>query len=360
LPGGPAALSYASRGVYARQFVANKPGASALKASNLIGLVLTLGLTGPAIGHHSDAGYDQDAVIGLRGTVTRYAWRNPHVTVYLNVRNEAGETVEWGVETGSTPIMIRSGWSPGLFSPGDVISVRAHPDRSHRSHAMMISIEKEDGSVWIQDERDIETTASATSLEGVWKGIGSTIGAFNRALNATPLTEAGAAAKAEFDYFSDSPIPDCVEPPTPGIIGSTVYLNALEILDDRVIFRSEFFDAERTIYMDGRPHPENGERTNQGHSIGRWEGDMLVVDTTLFADHPSANGNGVPSGPNKHLIERFSLSEDGRRLIVDFFLEDPDYLAEPFIGTKELSYAPQLQLYRYDCDPALARSIGFE
>src|SRR3970040_2347662 len=106
--------------------------------------------------------------------------------------------------------------------------------------------------------------------------------------------------------------------------------------------------------MDGRKHPQDGPRTNQGHSIGRWEEDVLVVDTTLFADHPSASGNGVPSGAKKHLIERFSLSEDGTRMIVDVLLEDPDYLAEPFSGRKELLYSPHLQLYRSHCSPALS------
>jgi hypothetical protein len=283
------------------------------------------------------------------------------VTVYVEAAGENGEMVEWGIETGSTPIMTRSGWSRDLLAPGDLISIRAHPDRRHRTHAMMISIETADGTVWIQDETDLEATASATSLEGVWKGIGATLGPFNRALDAVALTEAGAAAKADYNFQTDSPIADCIPPPTPGsVIGSTVYLNSVEISDDRVIIRSEFFDAERIVYTDGRSHPQNGERTNQGHSIGWWEDDVLVVDTVLFADHRSANGTGVPSGPRKHLVERYSLSEDGTRLIMDVQLEDPDYLAEPFSGSKELLYAPHLQLYRYDCDPVLSRQAGFE
>ena len=126
-------------------------------------LSAVFGLVGTAVGHHSDAGYDQERIIGFEGTVTRFLWRNPHITVFVETPNEAGELVEWGVETGSTPIMTRSGWSRDLFAPGDVISVRAHPDRQHRAHAMMISIEKSDGSVWIQDESDTQATASATS-----------------------------------------------------------------------------------------------------------------------------------------------------------------------------------------------------
>ena len=311
--------------------------------------------------HHSDAGYDQERIIGIQGTVTRFVWRNPHITVYVEAENEAGESVEWGVETGSTPIMSRSGWTPDLFAPGDAVSVRAHPDRRHPAHAMMISIEKADGSVWIQDEADYAATASATTIEGVWKGIAATIGPFARQFNSQPLTPAAEAARARFNYQTDSPIADCIPPPPPGsTIGSTVYLNGIEILDDRVIIRSEFFDAVRTVYTDGRGHPQDGMRTNLGHSIGRWEGDVLVVDTVLFADHPAANGSGVPSGAAKHLVERYALSADGTRLIVDFMLEDPEFLAEPFAGTKQLLYAPQLELFTYDCDPQLSRQVGFE
>ena len=109
--------------------------------------------------------------------------------------------------------------------------------------------------------------------------------------------------------------------------------------------------------MDGREHPEDGERTNQGHSIGWWEGNTLVVDTTHFKDHPSGNGPGVPSGTQKHVIERYTLSESGKQLVIDIFLEDAEYLTEPFTGVVEWNYRPDLQLFRYNCDPELSRQF---
>ena len=47
-------------------------------------------------------------------------------------------------------------------------------------------------------------------------------------------------------------------------------------------------------------------------------------------------------------------------MIVEVELEDPDYLAGTFTGTKQLFYAPQFELFRYDCDPELSRQAGFE
>ena len=133
------------------------------------------------------------------------------------------------------------------------------------------------------------------------------------------------------------------------------YLHEIELREDAVVIRNERFNAERIIYTDGRGHPENGERTNQGHSIGRWEGDTLVVDTALFADHRAPisgqQGNeGVPAGAAKRAVERYTLSEDGTRLLIDFTVEDPEYLAEPFSGHVEWYYAPHFEMLGFGCD----------
>ena len=311
--------------------------------------------------HHSDAGYDHDRLVTFEGVVSRYVFRNPHIMIYVETGDEQGGITEWEIETGSTPIMSRSGWTASMLSPGDVVTVRVHPERSGAPNAILNVLETSDGSAWSQIEVDEEATASATSMEGVWKGIGATTGLFRRQLNEHPLTSVGQEAKERFSYFEDSPIPECVPPQAPdAVIGSIVYLNDFEIMNDRIIIRSEFFDTVRTVFMDGRDHPDNGERTNQGHSVGHWENDVLVIDTTLFSDHPDANGRGVPAGASKQLTERLRLSDDGTRLIIDFLLEDPEYLAEPFSASKELMYTPHLEMVTYGCDPVLSRQIGFD
>ena len=62
------------------------------------------------------------------------------------------------------------------------------------------------------------------------------------------------------------------------------------------------------------------------------------------------NGFGVPSGAQKHVVERYTLSEDGTRITLDVFVEDPEYLAESLTGRMEWRYTPEFQLYGYDCD----------
>jgi len=167
------------------------------------------------------------------------------------------------------------------------------------------------------------------------------------------LTEKGIAAQAAYDVTRDSPAGKCIAYPTPTFLG-VPYLNEITLGDDRITIKGELFGSERVIYTDGRVHPQDAEYTNQGHSIGRWEGHVLVVETSQLAEHRSALIDGAPMGLNRRVVERFSLSEDRRRLLIEFVVEDPEYLAEPFAGTMEWDYAPQLELINIDCDPAVS------
>jgi hypothetical protein len=107
--------------------------------------------------------------------------------------------------------------------------------------------------------------------------------------------------------------------------------------------------------MDGA-HPGDGERTLQGHSIGWWEGETLVVDTVDFADHrsPYGSGTGIPSGAEKHVVERYRLSDDGTHALVDIVLEDPEYLAEPVTAQFVWRYSPHFEMLQLGCDREIA------
>jgi len=95
----------------------------------------------PAAAHHS-AKIFENTVIALPGTVTRYGWTNPHTYIYVETLDQNGEAVEWEIETDAIPILVRSGWGPDSFAPGDEVLVRARPDRNRdRRHALLVSAE---------------------------------------------------------------------------------------------------------------------------------------------------------------------------------------------------------------------------
>ncbi len=64
---------------------------------------------------------------------------------------------------------------------------------------------------------------------------------------------------------------------------------------------------------------------------------------------------GVPSGAQKHVIERYRLLEGGKRMTVQLELEDPEFIVGSMVHERELVYAPQMQMSRFDCDPSVTR-----
>ncbi len=308
----------------------------------------------PASAHHSNSIFDLTSTVNLQGTVSRYVWANPHIYVYVEVTDDTGSVVEWLIEADPTPMMTRNGWSPTTLNPGDPVSVRANPDRnSERPHAILLSLVKSDGVLLTRRSNGRASSVGATGLAGVWDALG---GFSTRTINTGTPTTSGAAAQAVY-VEADNPVSVCVPYASPNIARAP-YLNEIDIQGDTIFIRSEFFNVERTIYLDGRGHPENGERTNQGHSIGTWEGDVLVVDTTLFTDDRTGNGRGIPSGPQKHAVERYELSEDGRRLLIEYVIEDPEYLLSPTTGNNFWDYAPDREMLPFPCDPQNAALYG--
>ena len=239
-----------------------------LKALRPLAIVLIC-LNPPCVAaHHSDAGYDHDVIVAFEGIVTRYTWRNPHVHVFIQTTDDYGERVIWKIETGSTPILTRSGWTPESLERGDRVSVRAHPERHReRKEAILLSLEKADSSVLTQKDIRPQPPVAASGFSGTWKGRPSEDGPFKERLVNLALTEAGALARDQYDIATENPLSECIAYPTPRLVDSSSYVFEIEQLDDRMYIRSEYLDAARTVYLDTRGHPEDGERTIQGHSM---------------------------------------------------------------------------------------------
>jgi hypothetical protein len=318
-------------------------------------LATALGFSGGgALAHHSRAGFDMDSVAVYQGTVASVSWTNPHVYITVDLADDQGE---WIFETDAIPILRRSGWSAASITVGEQVLVRGNPGNvAAERHALLASIETAGGTVLTPRshfERGAGTASDrvpADSLEGTWELPFGDVGDFMQRWAAIELTPAGAAGQAAFRP-QDRPAGKCIGTPTPMLMGMP-YLNEIEFGDDIIYLRSEFLNAERTIFMDGREHPTDGQRTNQGHSIGRWENETLVIDTVLFDDHraPIRGPNeGVPSGSKRHVEERYTLSEDGTSILIEFEVDDPEFLAEPFTGTLRWVHVTEYEPMGFDC-----------
>lgn len=139
----------------------------------------------------------------------------------------------------------------------------------------------------------------------------------------------------------------------PSIVYATQGPFPFEILQgtEFIIFRYEYFDLVRIIFMDGRGHPgPDAPHSKTGHSIGHWEGDELVVDTTHL-EHATITNNGLDHSDNIHVVERFKRSPDGKTLMSTMWFEDPEVLDNN--GARYIQWRSEPgEIYPYDCDPA--------
>jgi hypothetical protein len=87
----------------------------------------------PAFAHHGTAvNYQMDDIILLKGTVTAFRWRNPHSSLFLDVKDESGNVVNYAIELPSPGLMARGsmGWTRNTFKVGDLVEFQAHPSRT--------------------------------------------------------------------------------------------------------------------------------------------------------------------------------------------------------------------------------------
>jgi hypothetical protein len=133
-------------------------------------------------------------------------------------------------------------------------------------------------------------------------------------------------------------------------------LRTIEVSAESVVMRFEAqgMNLERIVHMDQTEHPADVAPSIMGHSIGRWAGETLVINTAAFAPH-NVGIFQVPSTSNTRLVERLTLRENRSQLEYSFTLEDPEYLAEPFSFTAIWDYRPDLEPSGEACDPEIAQ-----
>jgi hypothetical protein len=114
----------------------------------LTALLLALAIGFPALAgaHHSFAGFDQNQVVSIKGTVKDFQWTNPHTWLQVVVVNEGGVAEEWALEGLSPNVLGRMGWKRNSVAAGDVITVYFNPTRNGSHGGNLVKIVRADGS----------------------------------------------------------------------------------------------------------------------------------------------------------------------------------------------------------------------
>ena len=313
--------------------------------------------------HHSRANYDMTKEIVVEGTVADLAWKNPHISMTLERQDAGGAQSRLEIELTSVSEAMALGLPKEAIAPGSHVVVRAHPGRSGpAAKAVGLDVRTGDGKVYpLNVDAKLAITPAAQPASGIAGHWAPTLESYpGLGVIARPMqvTEAGRAAAAEARRASagtGGALP--CEPFPPPFLSLFPDLRTIEVNDATVVMRFEGaigVPMERVVHLDQADHPAGVTPSLMGHSIGRWEGDTLVIDTVGFTPHRF----GVltfPSGPNKHLVERLTLTKDRLQLEYTLTLEDPDVLAAPFSYTAIWNHRPDLEFSGVACDPEVSR-----
>jgi hypothetical protein len=119
-----------------------------MKGKLTIVLVLVMGFLvfrAPLFAHHGNAAYDDKGPVTFKGTVTEFLWVNPHVQIYVDVKNDQGEIVHWSCETVSPSKLFRSGWTRDVLKAGDQVTITVFPAKSHAPVGLIRKVVLADG-----------------------------------------------------------------------------------------------------------------------------------------------------------------------------------------------------------------------
>jgi hypothetical protein len=117
---------------------------------------------------------------------------------------------------------------------------------------------------------------------------------------------------------------------------------------DEVVILYQAFTTYRQVFTDGRPLPEDPQPSWLGYSVGKWDGETLVVDTIGFNDLTWLDNAGTPHSESLHVTERFHR-RDIAHLDIQITIDDPKTFRHPFTVTQHARLAPAIEMTESIC-----------
>ncbi len=361
-----------------------------LLASVLAGI---LWATTPGTAHHAiSAKFDSAKPVTLNGVVTLVDWRNPHVHVFINVRN-ANETLNWAVEIESPIELQQSGWSHDTLQPGDAVMVQGisarNGSRQVWGNSLVMTatgrrvlnvvplppvdpLQARPTPRWA--DRQPRLGPSAGGAEGYWAHPSATVlmengakvpmdayGLLSNIADAPRVAPLQPWALALYinrqrRFLQDDPTYiNCKPPGGPRQLQLPYGEQFVEDREHQRIFvligggNNNF----RIIYTDGRTQAGQvgGDDDNPlyyGRSVGKWEGDTFVVDTRGFNEDFWFTNGGLPHTDQLHLVERFTRT-DFDTLKYEVTVEDPGAYTRPWSNGWNLRWVAGQEMPRHLC-----------
>lgn len=324
--------------------------------------------------HHGFGQFVRSQQVDIEGVITGIDFVNPHAYLRLDVTAADGETIAMRCEMRAATLMRRSGWSEEMFVIGAEATIHGFGHRDDPAACYLEDITIGDAAgINRNDQFETETTQDLSNrplrlangelnISGDWAqeqyviavppdGAGGNLvpksmkpGIESGQLSMADVppsgwgprpvtyTERGRTEAEAFEMWSpdDNPRLRCL--PTSIIFDWTFdgAVNRIIQSGDSIVINYGLYSFERVVHMNIDTHPDDIEPSYSGHSIGHWEGDVLVVDTIGFA--PGVIAAPVRNSDQLHIVERYALDPETLELRRDFVAEDPVYYSDQYIG----------------------------
>jgi hypothetical protein len=318
-----------------------------------------------ASAHHSFAPhFDSRKPVSISGKVIKFDARNPHSYLHVAAVDENGRTQEYICESHGFTQLSRNGITPQLLKAGTELRITGSQSRTDPHRCFFTDVYFADGRTLNVNGRSgaeaPKPVAARRDITGTWllaPAPGRSTSGPQVMLDS--MTPAGEAAVAKYDPFKDDPAFRCDPVTVRRVWAAPGTPLAITRERDRVILRFEWMDVERIVHLNQKEHPKNGPRTSLGHSIGRFEGDTLVIETANFAPgvlSQYVEQAGQPTRGMLHsaaltAVERVRLDAARQRLVVEISLKDPEFFTRDF-DPAVFEYAPaDLKIEPFNCTP---------
>jgi Family of unknown function (DUF6152) len=339
-----------------------------------VGSAAAMAVASPALAHHGFGRFDRSQIVDFEGTITGIDFVNPHSYLRIDVKGADGGTIAMRCEMRAATLLRRSGWSADMFVTGaqatvhgfghrddpsacyleditigdaaglnrnDQLETAIGPDLSNRP-LRLASGEPNISGDWAQEQYVIAVPPDGRGGNLVPKSMKPGIESGELSFDDVPpsgwgprpvtYTERGQAEADAFEMWSPEDNPRLRCRPTSIIFDWTFdgAINRITQAGERIVIDYGLYSFERVIHMGLDAHPPDLAPSYAGHSIGRWDGDVLVVDTIGF--EPGVIAPPVRNSDRLHIVERFSLDPKTQALRRDFVAEDPVYYTDQYIG----------------------------
>lgn len=317
------------------------------------------------LAHHSAAPHfdaSQEVVVE-NASIVEWKFVNPHSYLYFNTTSDDGEVVNWRCESTAATMLRRNGWTSDTLEVGQKVTIKGEPARREDNVCSLKTIILEDGTVIGRNDNVTEAIAATSTefakidqgdinrparlengqpnISGAWVtlsfGPGAKGGEPHPREQVAPtwggytLTDKGLALAENYDVRFDDPALKCH--PINIIEGwnHDIIVNEITQNEDTIVLQYGYVDFVRTIHMNLQEHPQNIVPSAGGHSIGRWQDDVLVVETIGFEEGVLLHQGGVHHSPNMRTVERFYRDSETNELVREYTLIDPEY----FVGERK-------------------------